>query len=279
MYTLQRQLLLLSCIIASTSASSPAFTTHSVLMAKNNNNNKMSNTDASVLAELKETIKKQAAEIEQLKKSNTGGNSAPATGGAHGGPAPSMEEIHNYLHKPFFNVARERIGWLGVFLMSLSATAVIVNGFEHTLARQIELAFFMPLLAGHGGNAGGQTVGTILSAMSAGSVTQRDAGRVIFKEAMSGILVGVVLGAGVAGVAHYGMGISLHVSTCLLATLPLVSFIASTLGAAIPFLCATFGLDPSVIAAPAMTSFVDVAGLWAYFVIANHVFSWFGLEL
>lgn len=247
-------------------------------MAKNNNNKMGSNTDASVLAELKETIKKQAAEIEQLKKSNTA--AAPSSsGGAHGGPAPSMEEIHNYLHKPFFNVARERIGWLGVFLMSLSATAVIVNGFEHTLARQIELAFFMPLLAGHGGNAGGQTVGTILSAMSAGSVTQKDAGRVIMKEAMSGILVGVVLGAGVAVVAHYGMGISLHVSTCLLATLPLVSFIASTLGAAIPFLCATFGLDPSVIAAPAMTSFVDVAGLWAYFVIANHVFSLFGLEL
>ena len=66
----------------------------------------------------------------------------------------SIEEIAGYVAKPFYAVAMSRVGWLSIFLGSLSLTAIIMNGFEHTLSRQIELAYFVPLLAGHGGNTG-----------------------------------------------------------------------------------------------------------------------------
>jgi Mg/Co/Ni transporter MgtE len=232
------------------------------------------NADAAVLADLKETIKQQAIEIEKLKKGQSKG-SAPAS--AHGGPVDV--DLSSYLNKTFIQVALQRVGWLSLFLVSLSFTALIVNGFEHTLSRQIELAFFMPLLAGHGGNTGGQTVGTVLSALSSGTIALKDAPKIVVKEACSGLTVGIALGAAVALIAHYIMGISQHVSTVIFCTLPLVSTIASTLGSAIPFLCVSFGLDPSVIAAPAMTSFVDVSGLLSYFLIANRIFKLFGLEL
>ena len=122
-------------------------------------------------------------------------------------------------------------------------------------------------------------MGTVLSAMSAGAVTLKDAPRVISKEAMSGSMAGSLLGLGVGVVAHYVMGISEHVAAVVLLTLPVVSTIAATLGSAIPFLCVFLGLDASVIAAPAMTSFVDVTGLLSYFLIANKVFQMYGLEL
>jgi Mg/Co/Ni transporter MgtE len=154
-----------------------------------------------------------------------------------------------------------------------------MNGFEHTLQKQLELAYFVPLLAGHGGNTGGQTVGTVLSAFSAGVITQQDAPRIIGKEALSGLTMGMFLGVSLGIVSHYIMGISLHVSTVIFCTLPLISAIAATLGSAIPFLCIALGLDASVIAAPAMTSFVDVTGLLAYFLIANQIFALFGVEL
>jgi len=244
---------------------------------------------ASALGELKETIKNQASEIEALKgqlkqqqqTTTKKKSSAPATShGAHGGGGEvSEDELASYLTRPFYSIASQRVGWLGIFLLSLSLTALIMNGFEHTLSRQIELTYFVPLLAGHGGNTGGQTVGTVLSALSAGSVTLKDAPRIISKEAMSGLMVGTILGLLVGPVAHFVMGISSHVSCVILCTLPLVSLIASTLGSSIPFACAALGLDPSVIAAPAMTSFVDVSGLMSYFLIANQVFKMFGLEL
>jgi len=239
--------------------------------------------ESSVLSELKETIQKQAAEIEVLKRSLK--KSPPTTvqhggGGAHGGGGGvAAEEIALYLNRPFYSVAMHRVGWLTLFLCSLSLTALIMNGFERTLERQIELAYFVPLLAGHGGNTGGQTVGTVLSALSSGQVSLKDAPRIIAKEALSGVMVGATLGILVGPIAHYVMGVSTHVSTVVFFTLPWVSTIAATLGSSIPFLCVALGLDPNVIAAPAMTSFVDVSGLMSYFLIANKVFSLFGIEL
>ena len=128
-------------------------------------------------------------------------------------------------------------------------------------------------------DTGGQTVGSVLSALSTGSVTTKDAFKVIRKEAMSGMTVGIILGTFVGIVAHFVGGISSHVSMVVFCTLPLLSTIAGTLASSIPFGCKALGLDPAIIAAPAMTTFVDVTGLMSYFLIANRIFAWYGLKL
>jgi len=238
---------------------------------------------ASALGELKETIRLQKKEINSLKTQlASAGKTKKSAGHGHGhggGEELSEEEVARYIHDPFYKVGLQRVGWLGIFLGSLSATALIMNVFEETLEKHIELALFVPLLAGHGGNTGGQTVGTILSALSAGTVTIKDAPRVVWKETCAGILSGSILGGIVAPIAYKGLGVSFHVAVVLFFTLPLVSMIASTLGSIIPFICVLVRLDPSVIAAPAMTSLVDVAGLMGYFMIANYIFALYGLEL
>lgn len=116
----------------------------------------------SALRELKEIIAKQAKEIETLKssieankKSSVDAKSKSAAAPSHGHGPPAAEEDPNmYIKTPFYGLAVKRVGWLFIFLMSLSLTAIIMNGFEHTLSKQIELAYFVPLLAGHGGNTG-----------------------------------------------------------------------------------------------------------------------------
>ncbi|KAL7550577.1 hypothetical protein ACHAWF_013793 [Thalassiosira exigua] len=206
-----------------------------------------------------------------------------ANGGhSHGGKSLGVsdyEDILDYKAKPFHSIAFERVGWLAIFLVSLSFTALIMNGFEHTLSNQIELAYFIPLMAGHGGNLGGQAVGTVLSALSAGVITRKDAVRVVGKESMSGMAMGVMLGALVGPASYYTMGISRHVAVVVSVTFPLLSTIAAFLGSSLPFVCVMLGLDPAVIAAPAMTSIVDIAGLLCYFLIANKIFRIFGMEL
>jgi cation transporter-like permease len=238
------------------------------------------------LNELKDTIRRQAAEITSLKQqvqrstkkemTDVGVSSAHGHGG---GGNLAADELAQYLHRPFYHIASQRVGWLGLFMVSLSLTALIMSGFEHILSQQVELAFFVPFLAGHGGNTGGQAVGTVLSALSAGVISLKDAPRIIAKEAISGFSMGIVLGSIVGPIAHYVMGISPHVSTVIWCTLPLVSTIAATLGSTIPFVCLVLGLNPSVIAAPAMTSLVDVSGLMSYFLIASRIFSMFGIKL
>ena len=236
--------------------------------------------DSTVLRELKETIRKQNKEIDVLKLQLKTSAPASGTAAAHGHGGDVDEEIvAHYKDEPFWYLSYKRVGWLGVFLGSLSLTAVIMNTFEHTLEKHIELAYFVPLLAGHGGNTGGQTVGTVLSALSAGTIKPSDAPQIIMKEAMSGVLSGLILGVFVAPISYKVLGISYHVALVLFLTMPLVATIAAALGSMIPFTCVFLRLDPSVIAAPAMTSIVDVAGLMSYFMIANYVFKMVGLEL
>ena len=260
-------------------------TTKIMALKKKNYIDEKDSSSSSVLRELKGTISSQAAEIDRLKKALSSASSTatkkPAAASAHGhhGGSTDNEDIFDYKHKSFYTVAFERVGWLAVFLFSLSFTALIMNGFEHTLSKQIELAYFVPLMAGHGGNTGGQAVGTVLSALSAGVITRKDAFHVVIKEAMSGFLMGIILGSLIGPISHYVMGISVHVSTVVSVTFPILSTIAAFLGSILPFVCVILGLDPAVIAAPAMTSFVDVTGLLCYFLLANKIFKLFGMEL
>mmetsp|Transcript_1042 Transcript_1042/g.1514 ORF Transcript_1042/g.1514 Transcript_1042/m.1514 type:complete len:92 (+) Transcript_1042:593-868(+) len=91
--------------------------------------------------------------------------------------------------------------------------------------------------------------------------------------------MGCILGAIVGAMAYKIMGISWQVAAVVCCTMPITSMIAAALGASIPLLCLSLRLDPTVIAAPAMTSLVDVAGLMCYFLMAQYVFNLLGLEL
>ena len=101
-----------------------------------------------------------------------------------------------------------------------------MSEFESTLSKQIELAYFVPLLAGHGGNTGGQTIGSVLSALSNKSITSSDASRIILKEVSSGITVGLMLGLVVGWMTFLVGGISPHVSGVVGCTLPILSGVA-----------------------------------------------------
>ena len=270
---------------------------------------------------MKETIRALRAECSSLKKklaaaepSSSSSTSAAAAAvaavpaGGHGGGSP----VDDYVNTSILHLVISRGGWLTLFLMSLSLTAAVMGGFEHTLEKHIELcrfvslqrpyppylpthlptcprahhnhllllraAYFVPLLIGHGGNAGGQTVGTVLGAMASGQVDQRDWRKVITKETITGLGTGCLLSLTTIPLLHV-MKISKHVSVAIMATMPALTVIAALLAAALPFACRAVGGDPTVIAAPAMTTLVDVGGLLVYFMIARLVFTAFGLEM
>ena len=94
-------------------------------------------SSSSVLRELKETIRSQASEIAKLKEAmasstSTKKASSSAGGHHHGGTSTDEDGILAYKTKPFYTIAQERVGWLAFFICTLSLTAMIMNGFEHT---------------------------------------------------------------------------------------------------------------------------------------------------
>jgi len=195
-----------------------------------------------------------------------------------GSGASAAGLVGDYSKATLTSLIINRGGWLAVFLLSLSLTSVVMSGFEHTLAEHIELAYFVPLLIGHGGNAGGQTVGAVLGGLSAGQIAPKDWASIICKEALAGLGAGTLTCVAVVPLLRI-MKISIHVSAAILVTMPVLTVLASSLGAALPFAVLALGADPAVVAAPAMTTLVDVGGLLAYFMIARVVFGAFGVQM
>ena len=182
---------------------------------------------------------------------------------------PDGEGSSSYMSLGAIGVARERTAWLLFFLCGLLLCANVMHSFEEVLANELELAFFVPLLIGHGGNSGGQVVSTVIRALGSGSAKLSDAPRVILKEATAGVLQSVILVCFLAPALHLLMGISFDVTCIVGLSLPCLGLLANTLGASLPFVITYLGRDPAVIVGPLMTTSVDSLGLMSYLLIAT----------
>ena len=186
----------------------------------------------------------------------------------HGGPP--LPQLSDYGKQSIFEIARSRTGWLVAFCAGLLLAALVVEQFEDVLERHVELSFFVPLIMGHGGNTGSQAVTTVIRALALRQVhAQRDAWRVVLKEAGAGAMMGALLGLAILAFSFAWPGISPSVGAVVGVALPLVSLMANGLGAGLTLVADRLRLDPAVTAVPFMTTLVDSLGLVIYFYLAQ----------
>lgn len=184
-----------------------------------------------------------------------------------------------YLQTPTVSHFKNRVIWLVALAAFGLISGAILQGFESTLMNLMILAFYMPMLAGTGGNTGSQAATMVVRALSLKEITPRDAFKVLWKEFRVALLLGLVLGA-VAFLRVYlipaggGLpeGVSLPMVGLAIALALTLQVISSTvLGAALPLAAARFGADPALVASPALTTVVDITGLLIYFTTAKLV--------
>src|SRR5499426_1539731 len=94
-----------------------------------------------------------------------------------------------YFDNPVFRVVRKRIGWLLLLFVAETFTGTVLRFYESELAAVVALSFFIPLLIGTGGNAGSQTVTTIIRSIALGEIHLKDAGRVLGRELSTGMII------------------------------------------------------------------------------------------
>jgi magnesium transporter len=173
-----------------------------------------------------------------------------------------------YLRTSILEMVRKRIGWLLLLFVAETLTGSVLRFFEDELARVVALSFFIPLLIGTGGNAGSQTVTTIVRALALREIRFRDAGRVFMREAGSGVILGLLL-----GVIGFGRALlwGTHLPLALVVGLTLLAICAwaNTIGSLVPLVAERLGIDPTVMSAPLITTLVDASGLFIYFTIAK----------
>jgi magnesium transporter len=185
-----------------------------------------------------------------------------------GGVAGKVAGAVPYFMVPLHKVVRSRITWLILLFVAETLTGTVLRAFEDELAKVVALSFFVPLIIGTGGNAGSQTVSTIIRALALGEVRTRDVMRVLGKEVVTGVVLGVLLGAIAFGRAQL-WGVGPELGLCVAITIFVVCVWANTVGSLIPIAAHALKIDPTVVSGPMITTLVDASGLFIYLSVAH----------
>ena len=173
-----------------------------------------------------------------------------------------------YLKTSVLLLAKNRIAWLLVLMISGMVTGGILGRYEAAFSAMPLLVTFIPMLTDTGGNAGSQSSTLVIRGIAMGEIAGRDIPAVLWKELRVAALVGAVLGA-----VNYARLIFTYPDCSMMAlTVALTMFctvvIAKTIGGVLPLVAGFFHADPAIMAAPLITTIVDALALVIYFSFA-----------
>ncbi len=181
-----------------------------------------------------------------------------------------------YLDMPILKLVKKRASWLIVLFLGEMLTATAMQHFEIELEKAVVLSLFIPLIMSSGGNSGSQASTLIIQAMALGEVTIASWWRVMRRELISGLLLGLILGTiGFVRISlwqnldlyNYGTHWFLIALTIFFTLIGIVLW-GSLIGSMMPIIMKRLKLDPATSSAPFVATMVDVTGIVIYFSIA-----------
>ncbi|MEY8414726.1 magnesium transporter [Tissierella praeacuta] len=180
--------------------------------------------------------------------------------------SPSEEA---YLNTGVFALARHRLPWLLILMVSATFTGRIMGKFENVLASVVILSTFIPMLMDTGGNSGSQSSTLIIRGLATGEITTHDWLKVLWKELRISLIVGIVLSAinfvRLIVIEKIELSIAITVSLTLIVTV----MTSKVVGGTLPLVAKKLKLDPAIMAGPLITTIVDALSLIVYFGIAT----------
>lgn len=184
---------------------------------------------------------------------------------------PSDDE---YLKTKISVLAKNRIPWLIILLISSTFTGQIIEGFENKLAAIAGMTACIPMLMGTGGNSGSQVSTLIIRGLALDEIRVKDYFKVLWKEIRVSVIVGFVLAAvNIVRmiILRYTIGSDASNSVILVVSFSIwcVVIVAKIMGCTLPIVAKLFRMDPAMMTGPLMSTVVDAVSLLIYFALAN----------
>ncbi|HWP52333.1 MAG TPA: magnesium transporter [Clostridia bacterium] len=183
----------------------------------------------------------------------------------------AMEPMdEDYMQAGVFTLARKRIVWLLVLMISATFTGMIIQNYNSALAANLLLSSFIPMLMDTSGNAGSQTSVSVIRSLVLGEVEVSDILTVLWKEFRVGIVVGVII----AAVNYLRIALMYHdtgVAAVVSVTIFFAVVAAKIVGCTLPMIATKLKLDPALMASPMITTIVDAMSLLVYFNVAIRI--------
>ena len=181
--------------------------------------------------------------------------------------APTEE---SYFETSVFKHAKNRIVWLLVLMLSSAITGTIITNYENAFAAVPLLVAFIPMLMDTGGNCGSQSSTLIIRGLATDEIKLKDIFRVLWKEIRVAIVVGIALAIVNTiriMIQYQNLQLAIVLSITLIATV----IVSKVIGCTLPLLAKRLKLDPAIMAAPLITTVVDVCSILVYFQVATHI--------
>jgi magnesium transporter len=165
-------------------------------------------------------------------------------------------------------LSRARLPWLMVGLLGGLGSSMIISNFEGDISHLPKMAFFMPVVAAMGGNAGVQSSAIIVQGLANNTLKSKNILPKLGKEFTVSLLNGLICSAILLSfnmLLGHGYDLSIVVSSALVT----VIIFASLLGTITPLVLDKFNIDPALATGPFITTINDIVGLGVYFLLGR----------
>ena len=162
---------------------------------------------------------------------------------------------------PLLQRSGRRLSWLTLNIVLNLVAASVIAFYQDTLAAAIALAVFLPMVSDMSGCSGNQAVAVSLRELSLGLVKPHEFARVFTKEALIGLMNGVVLGILLGCAAWFWKG-NVILGLVVGGALALNTLVAVSFGGLIPLVLKRFKLDPALVSSPLLTTVTDMCGFF-----------------
>ena len=179
---------------------------------------------------------------------------------------PSDKE---YLKDSVFSLAKHRILWLLILMISATMTGSIIKKYEDTLQSVVILAAFIPMLMDTGGNAGSQSSTLVIRGLALGEIKTKDLGKILWKELRVSLIVGSCLAMVNFLRIFYFDKTDIKLAFVVCASLFITIILAKLVGGMLPIIAKKLKFDPAIMASPLITTIVDACALYIYFTLAT----------
>ena len=163
---------------------------------------------------------------------------------------------------------KTRLPWLLASCAGGIMALLIIGRFEGTLNRFAYLAAFIPVIMGMGGNIGTQSSTIVVRGLATGRINVRDFWRVVSKEFLIGLIMGVFYAVLIGTVAQLQYTVEMLAMIVGLAVIVSMT-VAALVGSGVPLLLARINIDPAVATGPFVTTAIDIISVYCYFILAT----------
>lgn len=165
------------------------------------------------------------------------------------------------------NVLRQtsaRLPWLLIGIAGGISNSMILGNFDTTFAIHPEMALFIPLIGGTGGNVGTQSSAIVVQGLANNSLSTKDTMKQVGKETMVSLLNASIITLLVYIYNIFTYGTAATVTYAVALSLFCVVMLASLLGVFVPLVLEKLKIDPAIATGPFIAITNDIIGMSIY---------------